>query len=593
LGWQVTPDKAASGLALVEVPEEQVHNPVGMLGWTGPPWIKEGWYEAWQLLVPGLPEATRSQAQALAGRLMRGDVEGRVEAFNLERRLVDVLMQPCLRVPVGYVLRQEYVNNEYAFGVENIAPDALSGLNNPIFVRTVKLKDFPWNGSFLAAAAVAPRSAWNPVAGFSDPAGRFVWSVISDTAYMSAPDSESWIPNRMDPLKTTVQQTRTATIAVPPEALLPEAGTGILRPVGPGKKSQARVTYRVLSSPFIDGMDTEVEDLLYAYAFAFRWGGGKGDLHDPAVAAATALLRERLMGIRVVGTQRFVDDQAGVPVPKVVHTIEVFLNHASADPQQVAALAPPWSNVPWQLLALMEEAVARGVAAFSEDEARRRGVPWLDLARDPQMLGRLDELIAEFERTQFRPPAMAAAALSAIVTPENAAKRWAALAAFRKEHGHLLDTNGAYVLKSVKADQFTFDVVRDFRYAIGLGTFNALADAPSARVTGLQQSGKLIYFWAELELPRHVQRDTVVSRAPLLQGAARGFIAITPRARLLVIGPDGKVVASRIPKWQQDGRFLASLPEALTSGKYTVAAAVYVDGNTARAGTATASIDVR
>ena len=47
----------------------------------------------------------------------------------------------------------------------------------------------------------------------------------------------------------------------------------------------------------------------------------------------------------------------------------------------LAQVTPPWGVVPWQLLALMEEAVTRGVAAFSETEAKRRGAPWLDLAR--------------------------------------------------------------------------------------------------------------------------------------------------------------------------------------------------------------------
>jgi hypothetical protein len=37
-------------------------------------------------------------------------------------------------------------------------------------------------------------------------------------------------------------------------------------------------------------------------------------------------------------------------------------------------MAPPWSTLPWTLLVLMEEAVERGWAAFSVEEARRRGV---------------------------------------------------------------------------------------------------------------------------------------------------------------------------------------------------------------------------
>ena len=38
--------------------------------------------------------------------------------------------------------------------------------------------------------------------------------------------------------------------------------------------------------------------------------------------------------------------------------------------------------MPWHVLALMEAAVERGFAAFSQTEAARRGLPWLDLVRD-------------------------------------------------------------------------------------------------------------------------------------------------------------------------------------------------------------------
>ena len=50
-------------------------------------------------------------------------------------------------------------------------------------------------------------------------------------------------------------------------------------------------------------------------------------------------------------------------------------------PKWNAVVAPPWSTLPWHVLALMEEAVTRGWAAFSQAEATRRGVPWLDLVR--------------------------------------------------------------------------------------------------------------------------------------------------------------------------------------------------------------------
>ncbi len=107
-------------------------------------------------------------------------------------------------------------------------------------------------------------------------------------------------------------------------------------------------------------------------------------------------------------------------------------------------IAPPWSTIPWHLLALMEEAVTRGWAAFSEEEAARRGIEWLDLARSDRMNKRLFSLVETFERDGYRP-----AALRSLVGVDEARKRWAALAAFYRTHGHFLVTNGPYVLKAL------------------------------------------------------------------------------------------------------------------------------------------------
>src|SRR5207247_2525671 len=77
----------------------------------------------------------------------------------------------CERVVLGYTLRREALNADYNEGVENIAVDSQAGVASPIFLRTVKLKDFPWNGWLHVGAEGGARAAWNPVAGFSDPAG--------------------------------------------------------------------------------------------------------------------------------------------------------------------------------------------------------------------------------------------------------------------------------------------------------------------------------------------------------------------------------------------------------------------------------------
>jgi hypothetical protein len=166
-------------------------------GWVGPPWLKFGWFAAYQLLADALSPAERERAAAELSRLEIGDFDDLGERFTAERALVSRLAANCRRGVAGYTTRREWYDNDYSSGVENIAFDSLTGLDAPVFIRTVKLKDYPWNGTLRLGVASRPASAWNPVAGFSDPAGRLIWSALGDPAAFPAPYGAGWELDRL------------------------------------------------------------------------------------------------------------------------------------------------------------------------------------------------------------------------------------------------------------------------------------------------------------------------------------------------------------------------------------------------------------
>jgi hypothetical protein len=173
-------------------------------GWFGPPWLKEGWFHAYLLLAELVTdEGAKRILQSLYQRLVDGAYENQEEQLNLERQLVSLLTQRCERVVVGYTVRHEYFNAEFSAGVENIAFDSHMGFNSAIFLRTVKLKDFPWNGWLRLGVETAPDAAWNPIAGFTDEAGRLLWFAVGDSAFFPAPYNGNWIPNRIEDYQLT------------------------------------------------------------------------------------------------------------------------------------------------------------------------------------------------------------------------------------------------------------------------------------------------------------------------------------------------------------------------------------------------------
>lgn len=173
-------------------------------GWIAPPWLKEGWYHAFLLLGGGLADDAGRQSVAIAlRRLESGGDGGAVDKINLERKLVSLLTADCRKAVIGYTVRREYVNVDFSAGIENIAFDSQTGLDSPAFIRTVKLKDFPWNGWLRIGIEGRPTAAWNPIGGFTDEAGGLIWSALGDPALLPAPYGAGWNPNRMSDVRSS------------------------------------------------------------------------------------------------------------------------------------------------------------------------------------------------------------------------------------------------------------------------------------------------------------------------------------------------------------------------------------------------------
>jgi hypothetical protein len=172
-------------------------------GWYAPPWVRTGWFHAERLLADAVDEPTRRErAQADVQRLKSGDFSGLAERTNLERDLVTALTAGCRKIVAGYTVKRQSINVEYSAGIENVGYDAIDGLRSPIFIRTVKLKDFPWNGWLALGIDSAPTAAWNPIGGMTDPFGRMLGFAVGDPALLPSPYESGWMLNRVSDLPT-------------------------------------------------------------------------------------------------------------------------------------------------------------------------------------------------------------------------------------------------------------------------------------------------------------------------------------------------------------------------------------------------------
>lgn len=543
-------------------------------GRLGPPWLKDGWFHAYLLEAGAVSDAaSRKAAEALYRRLAAGGFDGDTTRIELERQLVSRLTAGCDRVVLGYTVRREYFNAEFSQGVENITWDSQTGFNSAIFLRTVKLKDFPWNGWLRLGIATKPAAAWNPIAGFSDPAGRLLWAALGDPALLPAPYGAGWVPNRVR--IAAVTRSPTSEMEIPEHALIPEAGTGLLREVGKGKSARARVTYRLVASAFHDNTRMTPGDAAYAYSFAYRWGAkGAGGSGDPALEAATAQIRENLAGFRVLKVDSEVKKYSDITFTYIVPVIEVYLNNGALDPERLAALAPPWSPVPWHVLALMDEAANRGLAAFSPGEAKRRGVPWLDLARDAKTKEALAALVDGFAAQAWIPPA-----LRQLVMADEAQTRWTALKSFYAKRGHFLVTGGPYSLEKWSEREVVLQVFRDFTNPNGVGTYDRFAIPSRAFVARLSARGDRLEIVPEIERVEKFLRDYRVVREPLGKPATDEDRADVPVCRYVIVGADGAVADAGLSRDRDGARLVVNLTGRLKPGAYTALVALALRDN--------------
>lgn len=205
-GWQIREAPWDALIEEVDISALLTSHTSSLSSWFGPPWLKEGWFHAYLLLADTVSDqAVQAAVQVMAQRLQHGRFDTLEEKLNVERELVTLLLHGCERLVIGYTVRRDYFNTDYSAGIENIAYDSHTGFNSPIFLRTVKLKDLPWNGWLRLGLRTPPAAAWNPIAGFSDATGRLLWDAVGDFALFPAPYSGSWTLNRIADYESTMR----------------------------------------------------------------------------------------------------------------------------------------------------------------------------------------------------------------------------------------------------------------------------------------------------------------------------------------------------------------------------------------------------
>ena len=194
------------------------------------------------------------------------------------------------------------------------------------------------------------------------------------------------------------------------------------------------------------------------------------------------------------------------------------------------------------------------------------------------MNSRLASLVEAFEREGFRPLAM-----QSLVSAEEARKRWAALAAFYKAHGHFLVTNGPYQVKRWSAATVTLDAFRDLTYPLGVGSYDAYAVPRRGYITNVTREKGRVSLSGDIETVVKFARSYRIERAPIKSISRDVLKRAAPECRYVVIDDKGGVVLAGTVALDDGVMFQINLNGKLPTGDYTIMALIVVNGNAANA----------
>jgi hypothetical protein len=169
--------------------------------------------------------------------------------------------------------------------------------------------------------------------------------------------------------------------------------------------------------------------------------------------------------------------------------------------------------------------------------------------------------------------------LQALVSAEEARRRWAALAAFYKEHGHFLVTNGPYRVKRWSADSVTLEAFRDLTYPLGVGSYDAYAVPRRGFITKVDRSENRIRLSGDIETVVKFARNYRIERASM-QSVSRDVLKRSaPECRYVVTDESGRVALEGVAALDEELTFPIDLNGRLSAGDYTIMAMIIVNGN--------------
>lgn len=428
----------------------------------------------------------------VADTLDRGDYKTVEERQQLMSDALKLSMQDSVRVWLVDTLN---VTPHRA----NIAVTAdLSGgvAGSSLWPYTLRYTD-KTGGSMTVAVPGLLTEPWNPLAGTNWLYDRMIMHGIDDPVDLPDPFTGLIFPNHVKSAEVTVQQglpvTRTQnwltlnfvpTIQVPKDAWIEWdakaqgfKSVGEVYPDGLTARTKVVIHYSddLLQMPFHNGSKLTMADIMLGLAVGFDRAQKDSAIFDESEVSSFEAYKKTFKGMRIVQENPLV--------------AEVYSDQIYPDAEWIADGADGYyyMSIPWEMISIGILAEQNHELAFSSSKAQALELEQMSFIAGPS-LPILEKYRQQALKDKYIPyPNF----MSKYLTPDEAAKRYAALGDWYQQRGHFWIGNGPYYLDSVHTVQKTvvlkrFDQYRQTQQNLSSFTSPKIADVKVSGPTQLQ-----------------------------------------------------------------------------------------------------------
>lgn len=205
------------------------------------------------------------------------------------------------------------------------------------------------------------------------------------------------------------------------------------------------------------GQDISMDDAIYGLATSFRRAYGDVYGHDTRCSNSISGLRFSLAN----ATYPLANNPSTQGVFKgfefnlATNEITAYLDSWHVDPQEIKGAGSIYMSdeeipAPWEIQEAILKTVINDQTACHEATATAKGVPRLDLARDPTTLAFIGGAFSALKTQNYIPPFMLGLpGIGDVITSAEATARYQASQDFRNDFGHWYASNGPFMLESI------------------------------------------------------------------------------------------------------------------------------------------------